>query len=610
MYSLGGDLRSVTEEVVGSGSSSTQTYSYSDPQHRHQVMSTGDRSFIYDPAGRQVIRARQGIDGGQAIDYNEFAMPWRVWTQQPGEPVLEFEYDAGHNRVVKRTPAQTSSQPTPKTTIYAGDLYECVGDTPVAGGSFSCSEQRFKVYAGSELVLQVTRFAGSAPGQPDQRRYVHGDHLGSSTMLTTTPDANGEIQTEQRQFDPFGDTSTDFTESSVRSGYTGHEHDPELGLINMKGRLYDAKLRRFVTPDPFVTEPFNPQGLNRYSYVQNNPLTYTDPSGFDISDDPYQGSSGGGGGGPGYGVGGSTPLQITVDADGNIQIGAPTPTREGPNPTPGTQPGSGTESEGPCAVRPATPQPATNQAQGGTQTETPDAPASDMSGRTLGGSPPSAESIGSTPNGPAGSETSQASSSQSAGPVCTTASASATPQAPSQSTWNPAQSGNPGLWPWNGPPSPTNTPMSDQDRIKSIMFGLGYASSIANAIQYIPRWQGQNGGWYSLDWGGNASTAGRSLGLSRIGPAGIAGVGLYGAQVLVGAYDMGVAYRNDDYGTIVQDAIGLGLGGWALGSGVGSVVAIGYWTVSTAAFGMPVCTAGAEGGSSYQVTGAGGTGPW
>jgi hypothetical protein len=49
----------------------------------------------------------------------------------------------------------------------------------------------------------------------------------------------------------------------------------------MQGRLYDPALRRFTTADPYVTEPLNPQGLNRYSYVQNNPLNNTDPSGFD-----------------------------------------------------------------------------------------------------------------------------------------------------------------------------------------------------------------------------------------------------------------------------------------------------------------------------------------
>jgi RHS repeat-associated protein len=48
-----------------------------------------------------------------------------------------------------------------------------------------------------------------------------------------------------------------------------------------KGRLYDPALRRFTTADPYVTEPLNPQGLNRYSYVQNNPMNFTDPSGFD-----------------------------------------------------------------------------------------------------------------------------------------------------------------------------------------------------------------------------------------------------------------------------------------------------------------------------------------
>ena len=65
---------------------------------------------------------------------------------------------------------------------------------------------------------------------------------------------------------------------------TGQEQDPELGLINMKGRLYDPALRRFTTADPYVTDPLNPQGLNRYSYVQNNPMSFTDPSGFDCYD--------------------------------------------------------------------------------------------------------------------------------------------------------------------------------------------------------------------------------------------------------------------------------------------------------------------------------------
>jgi RHS repeat-associated protein len=62
-------------------------------------------------------------------------------------------------------------------------------------------------------------------------------------------------------------------------GYTGHEHLPEFGLINMNARLYDPVLGRFLSPDPYVQDPFFSQCYNRYSYCLNNPLKYTDPDG-------------------------------------------------------------------------------------------------------------------------------------------------------------------------------------------------------------------------------------------------------------------------------------------------------------------------------------------
>jgi RHS repeat-associated protein len=62
-------------------------------------------------------------------------------------------------------------------------------------------------------------------------------------------------------------------------GYTGHEHLKWFGLINMNGRMYDASLCRFLSPDPYVQMPDNSQNFNRYSYCLNNPLVYTDPSG-------------------------------------------------------------------------------------------------------------------------------------------------------------------------------------------------------------------------------------------------------------------------------------------------------------------------------------------
>jgi hypothetical protein len=51
-------------------------------------------------------------------------------------------------------------------------------------------------------------------------------------------------------------------------------------LIDMRGRVYDPLAGRFMTADPIMQAPFSTQGLNRYSYVFNDPINATDPSGF------------------------------------------------------------------------------------------------------------------------------------------------------------------------------------------------------------------------------------------------------------------------------------------------------------------------------------------
>lgn len=75
----------------------------------------------------------------------------------------------------------------------------------------------------------------------------------------------------------------------LHRGYTGHEHLDEFDLIHMpacrslsigrNGRMYDPKLGRMISADNYVQAPNNTQSYNRYSYVLNNPLKYTDPSG-------------------------------------------------------------------------------------------------------------------------------------------------------------------------------------------------------------------------------------------------------------------------------------------------------------------------------------------
>ncbi len=68
-------------------------------------------------------------------------------------------------------------------------------------------------------------------------------------------------------------------------GFTGHEQIDAVGLVHMNGRVYEPTLGRFLSADPIVEAIDNLQTYNRYSYVRNNPVTLTDPSGFTADSD-------------------------------------------------------------------------------------------------------------------------------------------------------------------------------------------------------------------------------------------------------------------------------------------------------------------------------------
>ena len=111
--------------------------------------------------------------------------------------------------------------------------------------------------------------------------YYFSDHLGSTSVIT---DANGVIQKESDYY-PYGGEMTVSGGDSNHYKFTGKERDSESGLDNF-GARYDAfTMGRFMTPDPvFISADrvFDPQSLNLYAYVRNNPLSLTDPTGLDF----------------------------------------------------------------------------------------------------------------------------------------------------------------------------------------------------------------------------------------------------------------------------------------------------------------------------------------
>ncbi|WCQ97075.1 hypothetical protein NQZ70_09866 [Sorangium sp. Soce836] len=234
------------------------TLSYDDPLHPHAVTGAGTDSFVYDAVGNQIARP-----GGTTVRYTPFDLPERI-TQ--GASTITFGYDGDQQRIRKTTPE--------KETLYFGDLYERATDR-----ASSTVEHRYHVHSPERVVAIVTR-GGSDGGT----RYVHVDHLGSVDALT---DEDGDV-IERRSYDPFGqrrnpvwgETAPASFSSETTQGFTGHESDDELGLVNMKGRIYDPRIGRFLTTDPIVSIPSFGQSWNPYSYVLNNPLAFVDPGGF------------------------------------------------------------------------------------------------------------------------------------------------------------------------------------------------------------------------------------------------------------------------------------------------------------------------------------------
>ena len=120
-------------------------------------------------------------------------------------------------------------------------------------------------------------------------RYLAQDHLGSTDRIL---DAAGKPVVAE-SFGAYGrrrganwtgvPSAAELAKiaANTRDGFTGHEHLDNLELIHMNGRVYDTQLARFISADPYVSLPYDGQGLNRYAYALNNPLSFIDPSGFD-----------------------------------------------------------------------------------------------------------------------------------------------------------------------------------------------------------------------------------------------------------------------------------------------------------------------------------------
>lgn len=131
------------------------------------------------------------------------------------------------------------------------------------------------------LSIVIFLVANSASGE-NSIIFHHHDHL-SGTSVSTDRDGN---VVEVVDYYPFGDVRIDEKATGYKNNYkfTGKELDLRTNLYYYGARYYDPVTGRFISPDPWEGDLANPQTLNKYSYVTNNPLKYVDPTGERVSE--------------------------------------------------------------------------------------------------------------------------------------------------------------------------------------------------------------------------------------------------------------------------------------------------------------------------------------
>jgi len=213
-------------------------------------------TYTYDSNGNMTS------DGTKCYVYNQANQLKQVKTCSNSQLIAEYSYDYNGNRIIKK---QYSNGVLQKTIYSPDDGYQTVKQA-----SNGATQNTTFYQVNDEVVAQKN---------PDGTiAYNSTDHLGSSAVVTSQ---TGTV-VEKTGYEPYGEVKSGGTLEKFQ--YTGQEKDQETGLNYYGARYYDPHLQHFTQPDDIIPNPYDPQSLNRYSYVENNPIKYTDPTGHFLED--------------------------------------------------------------------------------------------------------------------------------------------------------------------------------------------------------------------------------------------------------------------------------------------------------------------------------------
>ena len=238
----------------------------------------GERSYDYDAVGNVLafdgrtyeygVGNRLTRDGRWRYTYDANG---NVKTRTSDDDIQSYFYDSG-NRLIRFAAGDTDER-------YSYDdgetrIRKVVGDTT----TYYVSADYEEVWQNGERAEVVKHYRSGeqkvATRDGDGLKYIYPDHLGSSSRMA---DSRG-AQVKAIWYMPFGGDANELGSAKARYRYTGQERD-ESGLYYYGARYYDAALGRFLAADSVLPDVYDPQVLNRFAYVRNNPMKLVDPDG-------------------------------------------------------------------------------------------------------------------------------------------------------------------------------------------------------------------------------------------------------------------------------------------------------------------------------------------
>ncbi|MDQ1236739.1 RHS repeat-associated protein [Paenibacillus sp. SORGH_AS306] len=333
-YTPQGQVDTVTYPTMTNGKVLKSSYTYNALNQMETMTTTLDNDVVaasnyqYDGNGNivQAIEKRQG-KADDTITYGYDALNRLISVNQPSRGQASYTYDLRGNRLTLEETRNTKENLSETSYSYNAlnqlDQWKSDGKTldfRYLPDGTRYQKQLTETDSKGTVTKTVQKSVSNSAGKvifeakgSEQSEYIRGDRV----LLKKKPDSNtlyyylynghGDVigilydngtVANSYEYDEFGNTVAEQEKTSNPFKYAGEYQDSESGLYYLNARYYDPSMGRFLNEDTVEGQITNPLTMNNYTYVENNPTNYIDPTG-NSSMQPRSKKSTAGGNGPG-----------------------------------------------------------------------------------------------------------------------------------------------------------------------------------------------------------------------------------------------------------------------------------------------------------------------